>query len=93
MSRILQDCGYDVRPGQAVSYGSTPDITGLPGIHCEVKRCEQTRLNDWIAQAARDADKFQDGLPAVFWRKNRSPWLVTMDLRDWMDLYRNGVQE
>ena len=31
LSRLLQGYGYDVQPGQAASYGSTPDITGLPG--------------------------------------------------------------
>lgn len=87
LARILQGHGYDVRPGGALNYGTEPDLVGLDGVHCEVKRCEQTRLNDWIDQARRDADKFHDGLPAVFWRKNRCPWLVVMDLRDWMVLY------
>ena len=79
--------GYDVQPGQAVSYGATPDITGLPGVHIECKRAQQQNLYAWLEQSRRDADKFRDGLPAVFWRKNRSPWLVVMNLEDWMGLY------
>ena len=33
LARILQGYGYPVEPGQAVSYGATPDLTGLPGVH------------------------------------------------------------
>ena len=90
LARILQGYGYPVEPGQAVSYGATPDLTGLPGIHIECKRAQQQSLYEWLEQARRDADKFHDGLPAVFWRKNRCPWLVVMDLRDWMKMYQWG---
>ena len=38
--------------------------------------------------AVRDADKFKDGLPAVFHRRNRTEWLVTMTLTDWIRLYK-----
>ena len=88
LSRILQGYGYDVQPGWAQSYGTTPDISGLSGIHIECKRNE--RLNVWqaMAQATRDAEKFQDGAPAVFHRRNRSGWLVTMRLPDWMKMYK-----
>ena len=80
LTRLLQGCGYDVQPGRAVSYGATPDISGLPGIHIECKRAEQLRPYDWMAQAERDAVRFGDGLPAVFFRRSRSPWLVVMKL-------------
>ena len=86
LARILQGYGYDVQPGRAQSYGSTPDISGLPGIHIEVKRCEQLRPYDWLEQAQRDAVRFGDGLPAVFFRRNRFPWLVVMRLEDWVCL-------
>ena len=88
LARFLQGYGSDVQPGRAVSYGATPDISGLPGIHIECKRAEQLRPYDWMAQAERDAVRFGDGLPAVFFRRSRSPWLVTMRLQDWMSLYQ-----
>lgn len=88
LCRILRGYGYPVEPGQAASYGATPDVTGLPGIHIECKRAQQQSLYAWLEQARRDADKFRDGLPAVFWRKDRRPWLVCMDLRDWIRLYQ-----
>lgn len=88
LARLLQEYGYNVEPGRAVSYGSTPDITGLPGVHIECKRAEQLRPYDWMAQAERDAVRFGDGLPAVFFRRSRSSWLVVMKLGDWLELYR-----
>lgn len=88
LARFLQGYGYDVQPGRAVSYGATPDISGLPGIHIECKRAEQLRPYDWMAQAERDAVRFGDGLPAVFFRRSRSPWLVVMKLEDWLKIYR-----
>lgn len=88
LSRILRGCGYDVQPGRAVSYGATPDISGLPGIHIEVKRVERLNVPEAMKQAVRDAEKFHDGVPALFHRRSREPWLVTMRLQDWMGLYR-----
>ena len=41
-----------------------------------------------MEQAERDAVRFGDGLPAVFFRRSRSPWLVVMKLGDWLELYR-----
>lgn len=88
LSRILQGYGYPVEAGRAQSYGEVPDLTGLPGIHCEVKRCETLRLSEWLAQARRDADRF-GGLPTVFFRRSREPWAVVMHLEDWEKIYRS----
>ncbi len=88
LCRILQDYGYPVEPGHALNYGTEPDIKGLLGVHIECKRAEQLRLHDWMEQSRHDAEKFQDGLPAVFHRRNREGWLVTMPLDAWLTLYR-----
>lgn len=88
LARLLQEYGYNVEPGRAVSYGSTPDIVGLPGVHIECKRAEQLRPYSWLEQAERDAVRFGDGLPAVFFSRSRSPWLVVMKLGDWLELYQ-----
>lgn len=88
LSRLLQGYGYDVQPGRAQSYGDTSDVSGLPGIHIEVKRVERLNISQAMAQAVRDAERFQDGAPAVFHRRNREPWLVTMQLQDWMDIFK-----
>ena len=87
LARLLQDHGYPVEPGQAVSYGSTPDLVGLPGVHIECKRNERLNIQEAISQAVHDSERFGDGAPAVFHRRNRQPWLVTMRLEDWLQLY------
>ena len=53
----------------------------------ECKRAETLRLSEWMAQAERDAQRFGDGLPAIFFRRSRSPWCVVMKLEDWMAIY------
>ena len=90
LAQLLQGYGYDVQPGQAVSYGATPDLVGLSGVHIECKRNERLNVPEAMAQAVRDADRFRDGAPAVFHRRNRSGWLVTMRLPDWMEIYRES---
>lgn len=88
LSRILQSHGYDVEPGRALSYGEVPDLSGLPGVHVEVKRVERLNVPEAMAQAIRDSEKFNDGTPVLFHRRSRSPWLVTMLMEDWLTLYK-----
>ena len=88
-SRLCRDHGYDVH--RTAQYrgntGDAADVEGLPGIHTEVKRCEQVRLTDWMAQAVHDA---KPGLlPIVAHRKNDCQWLITMRADDWFKLYAN----
>ena len=87
----LKEYGYEVACGGAHSFGTTPDLSGLPGIHIEVKRCEKQRLTEWMQQATQDAERFRDGKPAVFHRSNRQPWLVTMRFDDFMKLYNGEI--
>ena len=86
--RLLQAQGIPVDPGKPVSFGETPDVTGIPGIHPEIKRVERLNVQEAMAQAIRDSEKFNDGTPVLFHRRNRSPWLATMRLEDWLELYR-----
>ncbi len=88
LARLLQGYGYDVQPGRAQSYGEVPDLSGLPGVHIECKRVERLNVPEAMAQAERDAERFQDGAPTVFHRRSRGPWLVTQRLEDWIKLYR-----
>lgn len=88
LAKIFQAHGYDVRPGEAVSFGAEPDLVGLENVHIEVKRRENVNLSAALAQAEEDSRKFGDGLPAVFHRKNRESWRVTMSLTAWLELYK-----
>lgn len=87
LANIFRGYGIPASPGRALSYGSVADVVGVDGIHCEVKRAQQLRLPEWVKQAVRDSERFNDGLPTVFHRKNNENWLVTMRLEDWLRLY------
>lgn len=89
--KILNSHGISAEPGQAVSFGSTPDIVGVNGLHAEVKRVEKLNVTEAMNQAIRDSEKFEDGLPTLFHRRNRTPWLVTMTLEDWLKLYERWI--
>lgn len=93
LANILRSFGYDVLPAQALNYGKIPDLIGLPGVHIECKRGERLNISDAMSQAIRDAKKFNDGIPAVFHRKNRESWQVTMKLDDFMKIYKKANGE
>lgn len=85
---ILQQYGYRVERGGSETYGTVPDLIGLPGIHIECKRVEHLNVPEAMRQAVRDAQRFRDGVPTVFHRRNREGWLVTQRLEDWIDLLK-----
>lgn len=92
LAHELQGYGYDAHRGQQFSGGfDSPDVYGLPGIHIECKRVE--RLNIWEAyrQAERDAEG--KAIPAVFHRRNREKWMVTMSLDDFMEIYKKWQKD
>jgi len=82
---LSEQYGYNVRRGSV--FQGTSDLVGLTGIHPEVKRVEKLNIHDAMNQAIREADKRRDGVPTVFHRRNRTGWLVTMRLDDWISLY------
>ena len=87
LSRKLREYGYDCRRGQQYSgKNGDADVVGLPGIHIECKRVERLNLAEAMHQAERDARPGE--LPAVFHRRNGEPWLVTMPLEKWIEIYR-----
>lgn len=52
---------------------------------------ERLDLSEAMKQAVRDAGAV--GVPAVFHRKNRERWLVTMRLDDWIKMYAESRRE
>lgn len=89
LASAFRDYGYQAR--RTAQYcgntGDASDVVGLPGIHIEAKHQEKMCLYDWMAQAKRDAEG-SGKLPAVFHKKNNAKILVTMELDDWMKIYR-----
>lgn len=87
LARILKEHGYDCRRGQQYcGANGDADVAGLPGIHIECKRVERLNLLDAMKQSKGDAEAGE--FPAVFHRRDRQEWLVTMRLEDWIELYR-----
>lgn len=87
LAHKLTDLGYPSRRGQQFSgKNGDADVVGeLEGVHIECKRVEALNLDSAYEQAVRDA---KEGLiPAVFHRKNRKPWKVTISLEDFLKLY------
>jgi Holliday junction resolvase len=88
LAQILREYGYSCDRGGSLSFGEVADITGLPGIHIEVKRVEKLNVCEAMEQSIRDSERMDDGMPVLFHRRNRRPWLVTMRLEDWMRMYQ-----
>lgn len=87
LAAVLREYGYSIERGGSMSFGEVPDLSGLPNIHIECKRVERLNVSAAMKQAERDSERFHDGAPAVFHRRSREPWLVTMRLADWIPLY------
>ena len=87
LAELLKGFGYEVKRGGSMSFGDVPDLVGLPGIHIEVKRVERLNVGAAMEQAVADAERFGDGIPILFHRRNRKPWLVTIHLEDFMRIY------
>lgn len=86
LAGILREYGYDAKRGVQYHGGpESPDVTGLPGIHIEVKRTERLSLYDALAQSKADAG---NDMPVVMHRRNNSEWIVIQPLEDWINLYR-----
>ena len=92
LAAILRGYGYDIERGGSLSFGDVPDLVGVPGLHIECKRVERLNVTEAMQQAIRDSERFHDGLPALFHRRNRQPWLVTLRLEDFMRLFKGSKQ-
>lgn len=86
LARALQDRGVNCHRGYVQFKQS--DLIGIDDIHVECKRVEKLNIHTAMEQAKAEAIKREDGRPTVFHRRNRTEWLVTMRLDDWVDLYK-----
>lgn len=87
--RELRKHGYDCHRAQGMYQKGgidTADVIGLPGIHIECKRVENLNIHKAYEQARQDADG--KAIPAVFHKRSREPWMVTVNLEDFMEIYK-----
>jgi len=87
LAKELRKFGYEARRGvQYCGANGDADVTGLEKIHIECKHVERLNIHEAMEQAKRDAKEGEK--PVVMHKKNRTEWLVTMPLYDWIDLYK-----
>lgn len=91
---IFRDAGWDTARRTSQYCGKTgdaSDITGIPGLHIEVKRVEREAVRQWYGQAERDEQAAGKGdIPVVIHRRSDAPWLVTISLRDFIRILRGA---
>jgi len=89
LSAKLREYGFSCRRGQQFcGANGDADVIGLPGVHIECKRVERLNIHEAVAQAVRDAKTGE--IPAVFHRRNRTKWLVTVPMDEFMKLYERA---
>lgn len=92
--KVLKAAGFEKAQRSAQCKGNTgqaPDVEGLPGIHIEVKRVERLNLRKAYEQAVNDSkENGNNDIPAVFHRGSYQPWMVSLSLSDFLELYKKG---
>lgn len=77
----LKELGFEAR--RTAQYcgntGDASDVVGIDGFHLEVKRCEATKIHEWMAQAMRDCGQ---NIPCVLHRRSNEEWLATLPMDD-----------
>ena len=92
LANKLKEYGYECRRGQQYSGANgDADVVGLDGIHIECKAVERLNIHDAMKQSKDDAREGE--IPVVMHKKNHKPWLVTMELNDFMAVYKNAESE
>lgn len=87
LAGILREYGYSARRGQQFSGANgDADVVGLDGYHIECKRVEKLNIDTAMEQSVRDAR--ENEIPIVCHRKNRKEWLVTIRLKDFMEVVK-----
>ena len=86
VAHLIESYGFEARRGQQHRGGpGTPDVIhSIPNRHIEVKRTETLSLYKALDQAAEDAAGGLGGVPVVFHRRSRRPWVVILDAHEFL---------
>jgi Holliday junction resolvase len=85
---ILKEMGFkNCKRGLQFQGGGADvaDVVGIKGVHFEVKRTETLQFWQAFKQAVTDASVKKE-LPAVVFRRNRSPWIIAIELNKLIEL-------
>lgn len=90
LAAFLREFGYAARRNQQYSGANgDADVVGLDRIHIECKRVEKLNLQDAMDQSRHDRRPGE--VPVVMHRRNNCDWLVTLELSDWLPMYREWI--
>ena len=85
--KLLKDNGYKAQRGQ---FHPAPDIIhDMDGIHIEVKRSENLRPWNAIAQANQFVEG-TDMIPTVWFRRSREKWHVIISAEEFINLCKDA---
>lgn len=92
LANILKEYGFETKRGVQFSQGynglTNADVVGIPGLHIEAKNVEALNIFKAMEQSRRDAK--ENEIPVVIHKKNRTPILVTMDLNNFVNLWKES---
>lgn len=88
LANKLKEFGFSTRRGQQYCGIEGSDVVGLPNIHIECKRVESLNVLKAYEQSVRDSTESE--IPVVIHRKDRCPWLVTLSLEDFVNMYKEA---
>lgn len=87
LANILKDYGFNTRRGQQFcGANGDADVVGIDGLHIEAKAVETLNVFKAMEQSRRDAR--ENEIPVVIHKKNRTPILVTMDLDNFIKIWK-----
>ena len=87
LAQVLKRLGFETRRGcQYSAANGDADVVGVEGLHIECKRVEKLNIDTAMQQSRRDAR--ENEIPVVMHRKNHKTWLVTMDLVEFIRLWK-----
>lgn len=90
LAHELEKYGFKTRRGQQFcGANGDADVVGIDGLHIECKRVERLNIHDAMKQSLRDAREGEKAV--VMHRKNKTNWLVTMTLEDFMELWKEAT--
>lgn len=80
--RMFEQAGFTdaVRTPNSGGLHIPGDITGIDGVHVEVKRQERLELPRWLRQA--EEERSPGEVPVVAHRRNNERWYATLPLLD-----------
>jgi hypothetical protein len=94
-----REWGFNSCRGQQRSGNEEQDVLDhIDGTICEVKRCEQVRLTQWMEKLIKDKTEQEKKqgvklLPWIAHRRNKEEWLVTVRARDLVSIARKLCEQ